>query len=79
MPKTLQQRLVAALKARGCDVVPDASRIHITLRQMRPTESWPYAEGTIFYIGKHGSLRRGKSYTDSIPASELFRKMLLAE
>lgn len=68
--KTLQQRYLAALLARGCEQVPSRSQKVITVT--RPQE------GTFYFLGKAGSLRVGYSLTRSIPVREQFKARLLA-
>ncbi len=71
--KTLQERYAAALLARGeVEVLPSPTRKARTFRFTR--------EGrTVYhYVGRSGSVRVGKNYTESFPVSSQFKEMLLA-
>ena len=72
MPKpTLQQRLVDALIATGRGtIIPSRSRKYVTLK--RP-------DGSVFYVGKVGALRFGKTVTDNVAAPDDFKRRLLEE
>jgi hypothetical protein len=68
MPKqTLQQRYVVALEARGAKIVSGKSRKYVTLAHT----------GNVYYVGKAGSVRRGRTYTESVPISDRLKTSLL--
>ena len=72
MPKlTLQQRLVDALVTTGRGtIVPSRSCKYITLE--RPDKS-------LFYVGRNGALRFGKTVSGSMAAPDDFKRRLLEE
>jgi hypothetical protein len=51
-------------------IVPSRSRRYVTLE--RP-------DGSFFYVGPAGTLRFGKTVTDSMAAPDDFKRRLLAE
>ena len=66
---TIKDRLVAALTARGFREVEGRTRKYLTFTK----------DGCSFYfVGAAGSLRKGRSVTDSHPA-DTFKAELLAE
>jgi hypothetical protein len=71
MTFTKREMLIAALKARGEEVLPETSR-----RYVRMTRK---ATGQIYFIGKAGGFRVGRVVAETIPASETLRKKLLLE
>ncbi len=80
MAKTLQQRFIQALKARGEQVVENRSRYAVmtyskTIKCQLPLK----IESSRYYIGSHGSLRVGKTYTESRPVVESLKWVLLNE
>ena len=76
MAKTLQQRYIAALKARGCTEFMERRKYTI----LRPREKDPrYTGGTFYYIGVSGSVRYGQTYTGSRPVSKMQKELLLTE
>lgn len=73
MAETLQNRLVAALVARGFGtVVAGKSKKYITLKAHLKERSEEH-----FYVGKAGSLRLGRIYTESYPVPDAFKARLL--
>jgi hypothetical protein len=69
MDKTLQNKYAAVLLARGmCEVTTTSRKFRKFSRQ----------EGGYYFLGKAGSLRVGKTMTDSIPVSNQFKNDLLA-
>lgn len=72
MPKpTLQQRLVDALIASGrATLVDGRSSKYVTLRR---------ADGLLFFVGRNGALRYGKTVTASAAAPDGFKRRLLEE
>ena len=71
MPKTIRERLCAALEARGYQKVDSRSRKYINYKHVDNPDR-------ILFVGKSGALRTGKNVTDSI-AVENFKKKLLEE
>jgi hypothetical protein len=72
VPKiTLQQRLVDALVATGRGA-PFAGRSSKYITLKRP-------DGSLYFVGKNGALRYGKTISDSIAAPEDFKRRLLDE
>ena len=68
MTKTLRERFEIALKMRGETLMYSTSSKYI-----RYTRN----EGGSYFLGKSGSLRYGKSRTDSIPVNDKFKQLLL--
>ena len=68
MAKTLRERFIEALKARGEIEVPRWSNKSVVFTRK---------EGGYYYIGKSGSLRFGSNKVSSIPCSSKFKAALL--
>ena len=67
MTKTLRERFIEALLARGETKVYElTSKIVFTRR-----------EGGYYYLGRSGSLRFGSTVVNTIPVSSKFKAMLL--
>ena len=69
MAKTLQERFIEALKAKGETLV---KRTHKKIVYSR-------AEGGYWYLGSRGSIRIGRNLATSIPASPETIKALTGE
>ena len=69
MAKTLQERYIAALTAKGFKEVKRTLKF-IVLND---------GGGHNYYIGRHGSLRHGATSTNSLPCSDKFKHSLLME
>ena len=69
MTKTLQERYIAALTAKGFKEVKRTLKF-IVLND---------GGGHNYYIGRHGSLRHGATSVSSIPCSDQFKYKLLHE
>lgn len=69
--KTLHDRFLAALKARGCSRIDGTSR-HAVM-------DWPERPGMKFFVGRAGSLRCGRTLRESIPCTDYFKAQLLKE
>lgn len=72
MKLTQRQRLMMALESRGSTRIHSGKRRYIVLT----IHSDPHA---FFYLGKSGSLRRGRTYTSSRPCADWFKAELLAQ
>jgi len=68
MAKTLQERFVAALQAKGLHEVKRTHKYIVFIRD----QGLGY-----YYIGKSGSLRMGSTVAQSIPCSNRFKAELL--
>ena len=69
MSRTLQQRYLLALLARGEEKVKDLDSGIVVTRKA----------GGHYYLGHAGGLRIGKTRGGSIPASDKFKRQLLEE
>lgn len=68
---TLQRRLVDVLVATGrATPVDGRSSKYVTLRR---------ADGLLYFVGRNGALRYGKTVTASVAAPEDFKRRLLEE
>jgi hypothetical protein len=67
---TIQDRLLAALVQRGSVEISRNLVGRITL-------TTPRFPGEFYFIGTAGSLRRGPTYTKSLPVTEKFKAILL--
>lgn len=74
--RTLQQRFVSALLARGETEVKRTSR-YVVLTDQLTTRSGP-DNPFYFYVGRSGGLRQGRTVALSFPVSEKFKSSLLA-
>ena len=61
--KTIQERLIEALKLQGCPEVQSRSTKYRVFMDIRTAK-----KGGFLYVGKAGALRFGKTVTDSRPA-----------
>lgn len=68
--KTLRERLIIALEARGC-VEVDGKRTHLSV-----VFTYPGKEDQFIYIGSAGSFRVGRTKASSIPFDRLKDKLL---
>ena len=71
--KTIHDRLVAALTARGESVVEDARTTKYTVVTREA------GKAGFYYIGKAGALRAGRTVTESRPVAAALRARLLGE
>jgi hypothetical protein len=69
--KTIHDRLVEALIARGAERVPYKTKRYTVLAQ-------PGGEPRLYFVGRAGALRSGRSITNSRPETVAFRGELLA-
>lgn len=77
--KTLQQRFIQALQARGEQIIETRSR-YVVMTYTRTIKcKLPMAGDSRYYIGSHGSLRIGKTHTESRPIVESLKWCLLNE
>lgn len=68
---TLKEKFEMALSRRGWFLVP-------TTRAYRNYSTWGFPNSEIhMYVGKNGSLRRGRTYTNSIPVSVGQKQVML--
>lgn len=65
--KTIQQNLIEALLARGCTKVKVLSGCVVMTHP---------SDGFFLYVGKLGSLRRGRNRTMSLPVDGLKARLL---
>lgn len=69
--QTLQQQYVFAIIATGRGIVVEGrTHKYVTLR--RP-------DGMLWYVGKNGAIRLGKTVGDSTPISDCHRKVILSD
>lgn len=66
--KTMREKFITALEARGERQVASKSRKFVILTR---------AAGGHYYVGKSGSLRVGATVAGSIPSSDAFKAKLL--
>jgi hypothetical protein len=71
--RTIHDRLVAALTARGESVVEDARTTKYTVVTREA------GKAGFYYIGKAGALRAGRTVTESRPVAAALRARLLGE
>jgi hypothetical protein len=71
MTKTIHGRLVEELVRRGCEVISYVTRRYTVL-------SHPHMEPRLYFVGRAGALRIGRSITDSRPVPPDFKARLLA-
>lgn len=71
--RTIHDRLVAALKARGGSVVEDARTTKYTVITREG------GKAGFYYIGKAGALRAGRTVAESRPVAAVLRAQLLGE
>ena len=69
MNHTLRERLEAGLIALGYNQVADTTK--------RATRWTTKVEHIYYFVGRNGSLRIGKTYTQSTLVSDLFRQLVL--
>ena len=65
--QTIQQRLIAALKAEGYAEIQSNSRKYVTMSN---------GSSLLYFVGKAGALRRGTCATKSIPVDGTKRRLL---
>ena len=77
--KTLQQRFIQALLARGETVIESRSKYVVMTRKTTIKCQLPLPKPEKYYIGSHGSLRVGRNYTESRPVVESLKWVLMNE
>lgn len=77
--KTLQQRFIQALLARGETVIENRSKYVVMTRKATIKGKQPLPVDSKYYLGTHGSIRIGKTYTESRPVVESLKWVLMNE
>jgi hypothetical protein len=72
MAKTLKEKFIKALQARGSVITESKSGKYVTMTRPR----W---EGEFYFLGNSGSLRIGRCSAKSIPVSNAFKTLLLSD
>jgi hypothetical protein len=67
--ETMKDRLIAALRRRGCETAASRSTKYEVLENPKTKVR--------YFVGKNGALRIGETVTGSISASDDFKKALL--
>jgi len=67
MPKTIREKLVEALFAQGYVEVPSRSRKYRTMTK---------DHCSYLYLGSAGSLRKGRTHTESLPVDSFKHQLL---
>jgi hypothetical protein len=71
MPKTIHDRIVDALIARGAELVPYKTKRYTVLTQ-------PGGGPRLYFVGRAGALRNGRTIRLSSPVTSAFKARLLA-
>lgn len=77
--KTLQQRFVQALQQRGENTLETRGKYVVMSYTKTIKCQLPLPKPEKYFIGSHGSLRIGRSYTESRPVVESLKWILMNE